>query len=356
MNSMQLLIITSNRSELLAAMPGITPENSVITSLDSLNYIGFSHYKKIVIDCASVSDSLKKVSLGIRDDRATQSLWQLLASSNGPEVYLLIEKMERPGNEMRQLGIQYITAAELQKMANSAELSIEQATRPLEENRPATGILTADDIRDMHQNGLRQLPAGARLTSWAAEVADSLNFHSDSHVLHLLFPVKASSKKALANMHTDIYALNSKFPNMLFIVNEAYLPVFNNLFPSLQGKTVAPSVHWETHGAYTGETSVQMLVDQRCFGAIIPAKKPYTDPENVVKLQKLAQKNGLTLFSTFTLASAGSCDIIASDNSDFGAIVALYPAEALTAGAVPGSGAIVVNSEFLKQSAFRKGN
>lgn len=356
MNSMQILIITSNRSELLAAMPGITPENSVITSLDSLNYIGFSHYKKIVIDCASVSDSLKKVSLGIRDDQSTQALWQLLASSNGPEVYLLIEKMERPGNEMKQLGIQYITAAELQKMANSAESSIEQASRSLETDRPAHGILTADDIRDMHQSGLRQLPAGSRLTSWAAEVADSLNFHSDSHALHLLFPVKAASKKAMADMRTEIFALSSKFPNMLFIVNEAFLPVFNSLFPSLQGKTVAPSVHWESHGAYTGETSVQMLVDQRCFGAIIPARKPYTDPANFARLQKLAQKNALTLFSTFTLASAGTCDIIASNKSDSGAIVALYPAEALTDNMVPGSGAIVVNSEFLKQSAFSKGN
>lgn len=356
MNNRHLLIITSDRNKLMSSISALSEANITITGLDSLNYIGSAMYKKIIIDCVSISSSLKKVSLGIRDNNETRALWDLLANVNGPEIYFLIEKIERPSSEMLQMGIQYITLVELKKLAMEAPADDWQPSQANANERSGQSILTADDIRDLHQQGIHQLPAGSKLTSWAAEVADALNFHTDSHKLYLLFPVKVASSRALQEMRSELFELGSKFANMLFVVNPLFLPIFSESFPSLQSRTVATSVHWASHGAFTGETSVEMLTDQRCFGAIIPTNKPYTDPKNLAALQQLACKQGLTLFSTFTLASSGTCDIIASDKSQSGAIIPLYPAETLTSGVLPVSGAVIVNSNFLKQSAFRKGN
>ena len=89
-----------------------------------------------------------------------------------------------------------------------------------------------------------------------------------------------------------------------------------------------------------------MLVDQRCFGAIVPPQKPYTDPENLKKLATLAQKQGLALFCTFTLASTGTCDIIASDRQSAGSMISLYQSEVVSPARLPESGAIAVNKEF----------
>lgn len=354
MSNNQVLIITDNRSSFYAEPYSLSPEKCRITGLDSIRYLGFSGVNAVVIDCASISGVLKKVSLGIRDNAETQALWELLAMQGGPRVYLLVEKMQKPGNEMMQMGIEYIIPAELRKLVADAAPATQ--TREAQAAEFRQQLLTADDIRDLHQKGARQLPAGSRLTAWASEIADSLNLHAAEHKLHLLLPVKITSKEQLAGQHENLYSLASRYPSLLFMVNEIYLPVFNSLFPSLGGRTVAPSAHWASHGAYTGETSVQMLVDQRCFGAVVPACKPYSDPENLKKLAKLAHQHGLALFCTFTLASAGTCDIIATDGSGAGAMIPLYQAGVVSPGKLPESGAIVVDNEFLQQITIRKGN
>jgi len=355
MNNSNVLIISDNPGSFYAEPLALSPEKCRITRLDSIRYLGFAGLQAVVIDCASISGILKKVSLGIRDDAETQSLWELLSTTNGPKVYFLVEKMARPSSDMQQLGVDYIIHAELRRLIDSCGNNSRNTAAG--DNKPvAAGILTADDIRDMHQKGARSLPAGVRLTPWAAEVADSLKMSVAEHQLYLLLPVTANSKAHLASQREELFALASRHPNLLFIVSEIYLPIFNNLFPSLSGRTVAPSVHWASHGAFTGEVSVQMLVDQRCFGAIVPPQKPYTDPENLKKLAALAQKQGLALFCTFTLASAGTCDIIASDRQSAGSMISLYQSEVVNQARLPESGAIAVNKEYLQQLTSRKGN
>lgn len=355
MNNSNVLIISDNPGSFYAEPLALSPEKCRITRLDSIRYLGFSGLKAVIIDCASISGILKKVSLGIRDDAETQSLWELLSTTNGPKVYFLVEKMARPSSDMQQLGVDYIIHAELRRLIDSCSNDSTNVIAGESRQTATADMLTADDIRSMHQSGTRSLPAGARLTPWAAEVADSLKMTVAEHQLYFLLPVTATSKAHLASQREELFALASRHSNLLFIVSEIYLPIFNSLFPSLSGRTVAPSVHWASHGAFTGEVSVQMLVDQRCFGAIVPPQKPYTDPENLKKLAALAQKQGLALFCTFTLASPGTCDIIASDRQSAGNMISLYQSEVVSPARLPESGAIAVNKEYLQQLTSRKG-
>lgn len=348
MSNKQVLIISDNPA---AFKQVLSPERCRITRLDSIRYLGFSGLESVVIDCAGIGNALKKVSLGIRDDAETQSLWALLSPGRGPKVYLLVEKMAKASPEMQQLGIEYLIPSELKKLVDSVPAETAAASGSL-----ASEQLTADEVRALHQQGIHNLPPGARLTPWAAEVAASLNMSVTEHSLHYLLPVIASDRAGLAAQREELFSLGSRHPNLLFILSEVFLPIFNNLFPSLAGRTVAPSVHWASHGAFTGEVSIAMLVDQRCYGAIIPPFKPYTDPENLKKLATMAQKHGLALFCTFTLASAGTCDIIASDRQSAAAMIPLYQSGVIDPAGLPDSGAIVVNKEFLQQITNRKGN
>lgn len=354
MNNNQVLIITDNRDSFFAAPLFLSPEKCRITGLSSTRYLGFTNIRAVVIDCAGISNVLKKVSLGICDNEEALALWQMLIDTRGPKLYMLVDKMQRPSDEMLQLGIEYIIASELKKLVESDDnLQVSKDSGIVERSKQ---LLTADDIRSLHQRGIRHLPSGARLTPWAAEVAESLNLKATEHKLYFILPVIATSKEHLASQHEHLFSLASSYTNLLFMVNELYLPVFNNLFPSLSGRTVAPSAHWASHGAFTGETSVQMLVDQRCFGAIIPAQKPYLEQENLKKQIQLAREHGLALFCTFTLASAGTCDIIATDSSDNETTIPLYHSEVVNPIDLPKTGAIVVNNEFLQAFALRKGN
>lgn len=355
MNNKQVLIISDNPGRFYVEPLALSPERCRATRLDSIQYLGFSGLQTVIIDCESISQALKKVSLGIRDTAETQSLWELLSGNHGPKVYLLVEKMAQASSEMQQLGVEYIIPGELRKLV---ETTVAQGPQGFANDltHARNSVLTADDIRSLHQSGARNLPDGCTLTPWAAEVAASLNLGINEHHLFLLLPVIAASREQLAAQREELFALASRYPSLLFIVNELYLPIFNGLFPSLSGRTVAPSVHWASHGAFTGEVSVQMLVDQRCYGAIIPAQKPYTDPENLKKLTALAQKHGLALFCTFTLASAGTCDIIASDRQTAGGMISLYQSGVVDPARLPESGAVAVTKEFLQQITIRKGN
>ncbi|HPW60506.1 MAG TPA: hypothetical protein PLK58_17805, partial [Candidatus Rifleibacterium sp.] len=73
MNNSNVLIISDNPGSFYAEPLALSPEKCRITRLDSIRYLGFSGLKAVIIDCASISGILKKVSLGIRDDAETQS-------------------------------------------------------------------------------------------------------------------------------------------------------------------------------------------------------------------------------------------------------------------------------------------
>lgn len=356
MSNKQVLIISDKPGQFSTGPHALSPEKCFVTKLDSIRYLDFSNWRAVVIDCATIDKTLKKVSLGIRDDAESDSLWQLLSESNSPAVFMLIEKVAKPSPEMQQMGMEYITLSELSRLVSARDENNSGTTSDNSHNAPAGAMLTADDIRELNMKGLKTLPAGCRLTPWAAELADSLQMTASEHHLYLLLPITATSRGQLAARREELFELASRHKNLFFIVNEIYLPVFNELFPALAGRTVAPTVHWASHGAFTGEVSVQMLIDQRCFGAIVPAQPPYTNAENLKKLIQLAQKHGLTLFCTFTLASAGTCDIIAPDHQKAGGMISLYHSGVVDPARLPESGAIAINNEFLQQIAIRKGN
>lgn len=356
MGKNQILIISENRRELQERLSMTALEKCRLTGLDSLRYLSFNNLCAVIIDSRSIDKTLRKVSLGIRDDNASDALWQLLSYPNSAQVFFLMEQLQKPGKDMLALGIDYISHENLERLiAENSAHSIAPTFN--DENFQGNQLLTADDIRHLHQQNIRQIPAGSRLTAWAAETAESLNFSQASSILQFIWPVEAGTVSSLTQMREELFDLNNRYPDILFMVNPLLLPVFNALYPALKGKTVSPVIHWASHGAFTGETSASMLADLRCAGAIIPARQPYTEPKNLLSLIKQAKDNGIILFSTFTLASSGVCDIIASESSDPAALIPLYKAEMLNEQELPtGPAAIVANHELLKQIAMRKGN
>jgi hypothetical protein len=355
MSTNQILVISDDRKALQERLPEATFEKCQLTGLESLRYIGFANLSTVVIDSKSIDKTLRKVSLGIRDDAASDALWQLLAQPNGTRVFFLVDKMSRPGSDMIALGIDYLLYENLDLLLNDP--SVSKVRHNFDDD---TGIrtspLTADDIRHLHKQNIRKIPAGSQLTTWAAELAESLNFSETGAALQLIWPVATASAAALKNMHEELFDLSTRHPDLLFMVNPAYLPVFNDLYPAFKGKTVSPVIHWASHGAYTGETSAAMLADLRCTGAVVPACMPYTEPKHIASLLGQAKEYELTLFSTFTLASSGVCDIIAPESSDRVSLTPLYSADMIGAGELPGGpAAILLNRELLERIPSRKG-
>jgi len=355
MSKNQILVITDDRKALQERLPAATCDKCQITGLESLRYLGFASLSVVIIDSKSIDKTLRKVSLGIRDDDASDALWQLIAQPKGARVFFLVDKMTRPGSDMLALGIDYLLYENLEQLVADAQTS--SPSHGFDQDISIqTRLLTADDIRHLHKQNIRKIPAGSRLTAWAAEVAESLNFSEAGAVLQLIWPVAANSCAALKKAHEELFDLNAKYPDLLFMINPAYLPIFNDLYPSLKGKTVSPVIHWASHGAYTGETSAAMLADLRCAGAVVPACPPYTEPKHIASLLEQAKEYELTLFSTFTLASSGVCDIIAPESSDRLSLTPLYKADMIGAGELPdGPAAILLNRELLERIASRKG-
>lgn len=346
---MQILIVTENKNRILKELGQNQLEFITVTGIDSLNYIGINRFFRVIIDCADIQSSLHKLSLGIHDDSVTSALWKLLSGIDRPEVLFLVEKSgDRPSSDMINLGVSFISISEIKKLSPVTNPGSSISTE--EKNGNSAPLLTADDIRLLHNQGKRTLPAGARLTSWAAEVADSLNLKvCEAHQLYLVLPLNIKTREDLVKKREHIFATAGNFPQLFFLINPLFLPVFNEMFPALTGRTVAPSLHWESHGAFTGETSASMLSDMRCFGAVLSSAEPYKRPEYLKKTLSQAKSAGLKLFSTFTLASPGTCDIIATDNKEADTLIPLYPAETVNTRNLPESGAILINEDFLKQ-------
>lgn len=351
MSNMQILIVTANQSSIFKELSQSQLDKITVTGIDSLNFIGFSRFGKIIIDCSGIHTSLHKLSLGIHDDMITSALWHLLSSHNTSELLFLVDSPTvRPSQDMTNLGVSFITRAELKKLDAGAEDTTINRFSNSRDRSPSDELLTADDIRALHQQGKNVIPAGSRMTTWAAEVADSLNFRTfEAHRVNLILPLNIKSQKDFSALREEIFTKAGRYPQLYFMVSSLYLPIFNEIFPSLIGRTIASSLHWETQGAFTGEVSAAMLADMRCYGAIIPALPPYNQPAHIKKTMELAKKHGLKLFSTFTLASRGTCDIIATDRKEEIALIPTYPAETLDVKKLPESGAILVNDEFLRR-------
>lgn len=357
--SRKILIISDNRDKFYGSPLFLSPDHFQISGIRSIGFLGFSGFKAVVIDCASSISALKKVSLGLRDDFESQAFWELLSSAKGPSIYMLVEKQSPASKEMRELGLSYIISSELSKLPASSdgfETNIPNTDSASYIDYNKSKLLTADDVRELYNKGARALPADVKLTSWASEVASTLQMSETGKELLYLLPLDIKSKADLKSLREDLFELSSKHKNLYFVLNGLYLPIFNSEFPSLKGRTVAPSVHWASHGAFTGELSVDMLCDLQCFGAIILNRSPYNKKENLEKLVKLASSKRLNLFSTFTFASGDTCDIIFDKGFKPIRLIHIYDAsEKAKIDYATDSAAIVVDKKYLQSTALNKG-
>lgn len=356
--SRKILIISDNRDKFYESPLFLSPDHFQISGIGGVGFLGFGAFKAVVIDCAGSLPALKKVSLGLRDDFESQAFWELLSKSNGPSIYMLVNKQSPASKEMLELGLSYIIPSELAKLYTSTDTETTasggDSASYIDYNK--SNLLTADDVRALYNSGARSLPADVKLTSWASEVASTLQMSETGKELLYLLPLDIKSKSNLRSWREDLFELSSKHKNLYFILNGIYLPIFNEEFPSLRGRTVAPSVHWASHGAFTGELSVDMLCDLRCFGAIIQNRSPYNVKENLEKLVKLASSKRLNLFSTFTFASGDTCDIIFDKGLKPMRLIHIYDtSEEAKIDYATDSAAIITDKKYLQSAALNKG-
>ena len=272
----------------------------------ALRFISLRRFQAVVLHEVP-EDVLTKVALGIRDDEASEGLWEILQDSHRP-VFLLTAVPTRPTENWRNLGIEPILAAELSaRLREHSPLPVGGRTTDQQT------ILTADDIHTRHRRGETVIAATARLTPWAREVADSLGMTvQEAGGDRWLVDLPITNRAQLQADSEAIFAWHSRFPDLLFVVPPLYFPVFSEMFPSLRGRLVSPTVHWERRGAFTGEVSVEMLADAGCVGALLPTAALYANPKHLEKLTISAHQHGLSLFRRIPLEPGNEYDIMAT--------------------------------------------
>lgn len=307
----RLLFISNERSKFLSDDFVLPLGTFEVVGIDYASFLDLRGFVGIILDKDDWILALRKVNLGIRDDKEAQTLWNIVYNSN-TKTYFLCDENIASSKDMLNLGISYVKERELPRLLSDAENMGSAAfghfsngpIKPVEQT-----ILTADDIRGLHQDGITTIPAGAQLTEWAREVATTLKISELEGKQLRLFPLKLNSKKDLKKRRTEIFDLASD-RNLYFVINPLYIASFNLEYPVLKGRTVASGVHWASHGAFTGEVSAEMLKDLGCFGAVLPFEEPYIAAGNLEKLVAEAKAKGLRLFSTFKFANGSSYDII----------------------------------------------
>lgn len=343
----KILIITDkdNRTSKFSSPPYNLPIDSFLaTGLDSLEYIGLHGYSVILIDF-DISNIIRKIALGISDDKFSESMWSLLAPSNNSNVYLLTEKIIPPTRDMVALGIEYILPSGVLALNNASAISSPQGK--LTSTKMPSGMLTADDIRTMHKSGNTIISAGARMTPWAKEIADSLEMTEEVYETTLILPVLAQTKAELISHRERFFSLITAHANLLFAMPSAIIPIFTDLFPSISSRVISIGVCWAEKGAFTGENSIAMLKSVGCCGSIMLDEKPYTDVENISKLLKLASKSGFKIFSFFPLAQDAECGII--ERKERALLIPLLDVRSSSEQPSSHSGALIVNDKYLKE-------
>jgi hypothetical protein len=343
-----LLIVTEatkNGAEFFTQPYGLQPEQARITGPASLNYIGLSNFAAVILDCPSLIKDLRKISHGIRDDSATEALWSLFSGEYNIPLFILVNKKASPSIDMRNLGISYILPKEIKDLALELGVKCGTAQSPI---GPASEMLTADDVKEMAQKGIRTLEPGMRLTGWAEETAKTLGMSLKESKTHFLLDLtNLSSRSSFEQIKSDIFDISTALRDAFFVVNPLHMPFFAELFPGLRHRMVSPTIHWAAKGAFTGEISAAMLADLKCYGAIVPARLPYCEKKQLDSLFAQAQKYDLQLFSTFTLANKQACDIIATESNTGKPMIPVYsqqPGISLTE-----SSALIADLSFFKK-------
>lgn len=308
MNPRPLLIVSPHlTAEVLCRPPfGLDPEAFLVTRLESVQWLGFDRFAAVILH-EPPADLLTKLALGLRDSPALESLWALLHDLRGPRVRGLVPAPARPPKAWFDLGLEPILPHELATLTDAvtAPGMATAATHP-------RSAMTADDVRELHRAGVRVLPADRPLTDWAREVADALGMgQGQTPASYVLIRVPAQTRRDLQARGDRLFQAAHASPRLLFVLDPPMIPVFQDLFPALKNRIVSTSVHWASHGAFTGETSAAMLADLGCRGALLPAMRPYTTAANLGKLASLAAAKGLLIFTTLPLERLPGCDIMA---------------------------------------------
>jgi hypothetical protein len=323
----KLLLILSDKnrktSDFLVAPFSLLPEQFRVTTPDNLIFMGLNNFAAIIIDSQKLIFALRKVSLGIRDEPATEGLWNIFSGVYNIPVFVLTERKSAASKTMKDLGIEFILNEEIRELFNSNALHAKDGSDDTSAQKP---YLTADEIRLMYRNGKESVPQGTRLTNWATEVADSLGMNIIESRKYFLVNLASLALTQIKSIAPEIADLGN-IPEVYFIISPTVMAGFSSIFPSFRKKMVSPTIHWAEKGAFTGELAAEMIADAGCFGAILPSKAPYCDQDNLNLLLKSASKHDLQLFSTFTLANNSACDIIATDNSTMNLFVPVYSSD-----------------------------
>ncbi len=308
MDARPLLIVSSHlTAEALCQPPfRLDPEAFLLTSLESVQWLGFSRFAAVILHEPPL-DLLRKLALGLRDSPALEALWDLLKDPGGPPIRGLIPAPSRPPQHWLDLGLEPILPQEIAGLFPSP--TAPGRAQPPTDPRLA---LTADDVRELHQQGVRVLPIGQPLTDWAREVASALGLTEAGSITGpLLYRVRAVTRRDLQAAGERLFQAARSHPDLWFVLVPPLIPLFQELYPALKNRVVASTVHWASHGAFTGETSVAMLTDLGCRGAILPPTAPHTDAGHLKALADLAGRRGLSIFTTLPLERLSGCDIMA---------------------------------------------
>lgn len=338
----KILILTDKKSQSYYEAPCNFDRSCVtVTSASSIKYIGFFSYSYIVFDYQNIPCLLNKVALGIKDSPETEALWHLCAVSMN--IKILCDKKTASDKNMFNLGIDYILPSEIRKLCES-----KQDVKTKDPASMAKTVLTADDIRLMHHRGEANIPPSATLTSWASELAETYQMNKRETMLFKFLKLNCQTKSDFLRHKTQINDIAEQTKDLCFIIPPPLMVIFNEIFPSLKERKVSPTIHWASKGAFTGEVAAEMLKDVKCNKAIIPANKVYAKPENLKSLIFEAQKNGIDLFSTFSLALHECCDIISWYKDKANLIKPVYPDTSFVSNKETGlAGAVIVQPSSL---------
>ncbi|MBF0503411.1 MAG: triose-phosphate isomerase [Candidatus Riflebacteria bacterium] len=323
MTAMRALVLISDvlkRADLSAPPFNLAPEEVFLTGYEYLAYLGIRSDRFAAVLLHQPPDHiLPKLALGLRDDSTLEAIWDLLNPSfsghagdglpGSIPVRILVSAPCRPLSAWFDLGLEQIIPADCRK------LLLEAADSPhgghMNIPNPRSAPLTADDIRDLHQQGKHNVDASLPMTDWARETAVSLGMTlTETSRPYRLLRLRVNSRHDIAVRRENLHSWAHADRELLFVVPAPLWPAFAEMAPSLRSRMVAPSVFVEEKGAFTGEISLGMVIDAGCRGAILPASPAYTGSKHLASFLKHAARSGIAIFSPSPLESLTEYDIM----------------------------------------------
>lgn len=313
---MKVLIVSNSlSSETLTKAPyNLQPEIFTLTSFNSIKWISYNSYSIIIFHKLD-KNILHKVALGIYDNNILYGLWKILYDYKKP-IYLLedfqnseqisdYDSIKGLGYDysklLLNLGIERIWPSDIIKIFRDIQFNFPNSFAYESIPNFTNNLVTADDIRNAYKSNIKEIyfKHNQLVTDWAKEVANTLDIKliENKPKILLLHKPNFNNLENIYKLSDKIKMLCDKHKDIYFLVSPCLIPIFAEAFPSLRNKIVSSVVHWEKQGAFTGETSITMLLDFECRCGILKDTAPYNFPENVKKLLELAKEKNFTIFS-----------------------------------------------------------